>query len=146
MIDLVLTVMISALSLAQPGQAAITTNELAPPPGMSGTGTPTPSLKQEAPSKGAKAAARKSTSEKSAAPPETRSQAPAEDAKDVGIDNATQPGDAATAAPAPSGTEAAQPTSEERQAPTSKQANGSGGPGRVAAFWFILPNRPPENK
>ena len=51
MIDLVLTVMISALSLAQPGHAAITTNELPPPPGMSASGTTPPPDKSGAAAK-----------------------------------------------------------------------------------------------
>lgn len=135
MIDQVLTVMFSAISLAQTGQAAITTNELAPPPGMSTNGAPAVPQKTGTPSKVKQA----SPSEKPAPSPETRSQAPAGDAKDVVVENAAP-------VPAPSGTEMAQPTSEERQAPTPKQANGAESPGRVAAFWFILPNRPSANK
>ena len=135
MIDLVLTVMISALSLAQNGQAAITTNELAPPPGLSNANTPPTSHKTATPAKNAQAAA-----------PEKRSETPADNKQGAAAENASPAGADAAASTAPSGAGTAQPTAEEKQAPTSKQAGGSGGPGRVAAFWFILPNRPPANK
>ena len=138
MIELVLTVMISAFSLAQPGQPAITTNELPPPAGMSDAGAQAPSQKPGAAAKSPRTAASRPVSEKSSGSPDAPSKTPAESTKDVG--------DGTVASPAPSGAETAQPTTEEKQAPTSKQAGGSTSPGRVAAFWFILPNRPPENK
>jgi hypothetical protein len=138
MIELVLTVMISAFSLAEPGQAAITTNELPPPAGMSDAGAPAPSAKPGAASKTPRNAAPKPSPEKSVVAPEAPSKTAAEKVKDAGGGTVASPG--------PSGAETAQPTTEERQAPTSKQAGGSASPGRVAAFWFILPNRPPENK
>ena len=136
MINLVLTMMISAFSLAQPDAAAITTNELAPPTGMSGTGAPASPQKMGAPAKTKQVAAGKSVSEKPTAPKD-----------DVVVENAQPAGGAVAPATAPPGSsDATQPTTEERQAPTTKQSNSSGGPGRVAAFWFILPNRPSENK
>jgi hypothetical protein len=135
MVDLILTVMLSAFSLAQPGPATITTNELAPPPGMSNAKTPAASKKPASPAKRTKNA----TLEKQAQPS-------AENAKDVVTENARPAGDNAAASPEPSAAETAQPTTEEAQTPTAKQAGGSGSQGRVAAFWFILPNRPPGNK
>ena len=139
MIDILLTVMISALSLAQPGHAAITTNELPPPAGMVNADT------KAAPEKsGTTVKAQPTTTPKTSNRPDTRPQTSAANANGVVTDDAkpvfVKP------APASSDAEASQPTKEERQAPTEKQASGSGNPGRVAAFWFILPNRPSANK
>lgn len=150
MIDLVLTVMISALSLAQPGHAAITTNELPPPPGLSASGTTAPPDQSGAAAKTQQLSAPKpgavKASDKTSSHPETRSQASTANANSVVVDDAKPVFVKPTPAPAPSDSEASQPTTEERQAPTEKQASGAASPGRVAAFWFILPNRPSSNK
>ena len=116
-----MTVVISAFTLAQPGRSAITTTEL-PPPGVQAPAKPAPS-------------------------PETKSAPAAPEAPVSPAPKQDKPA-AETAAPgSDSGdTQTAQPTAEEKQSPTAKQAGGTGSPGRVAAFWFVLPSRPPANK
>lgn len=135
MIDLVITVMFSTLSLAQTGQAAITTNELAPPPGMTSTAAPIASPKAAPPAKNAQAPSK-----------ETPSDTPAANKQNAVPENAVSAEGSAASPPAPTGAQSAQPTTEEKQAPTQAQAGGSGRSGRIAAFWFILPNRPTGNK
>ncbi len=133
MIDVVLTVMISAFALSQPGHASITTNDLAPPPGLSNGAT---SSTQQRPSSSPKATQNATKGKASKSSPETKQEA----------GDKAEASNGATVATAPTGTEVAQPTSDEKQAPTTKQASSSASTGPVAAFWFILPNRPPANK
>ena len=147
MVELVLTVMMSAFSLAQPGHAAITTNELTAPPGMSGAVAKTTSQKQGVQTGNAVTTVpAKDVSDGPTAAPGKRAQASKESPDGVVVDNAKPVWVKATPVAAPAESEAAQPTTEEKQAPTPKQASGSASPGRVAAFWFILPNRPSGNK
>jgi len=135
MISLMFTVMFSALSLAQPDRAAITTNELPPPAGMSAGKAPAAADKAADTGKAPQAAAARTPSQS------------AEKGKKEGVGEKVAPGSGnKETPPASAGAEAAQPTAEEKQAPTQKEAGGSGSPGRIAAFWFILPNRTQGNK
>jgi hypothetical protein len=117
---------------------------------MSGTGTTTAPQKTETPPNAAPISGAKSAAANASGKPSSSSeghpQTQAGNTSGMVVDNTKPTWIKVTPAPGPSETEAAQPTTEERQAPTLSQTSGSEGPGRVAAFWFILPNRPSGNK
>ncbi len=138
MIDILLTVMISALSLAQPGHAAITTNELPPPAGMVNADT------KAAPEKsGAAVKAQPTTTPKTSNRPDTRPQTSAANANGVVTDDAkpvfVKP------APASSDAEASQPTKEVKTGADRKTGQRVWEPGPCRRLLVYTP-KPPVGK